>query len=61
MKKEITIYYAKCSDGTYDVVINIDGQDEKNFGGLSEKGLIYIFKEYPDAKIIKTKDEVESL
>lgn len=35
-KLEITIYYRKCEDGTYDIVINVNGQDVANYGGLTE-------------------------
>ena len=61
MNKEITIYYGKCSDGTYDVVINVEGQDSAIYGGLTEAGLKHTFKEYPEAKLINIKDEEESL
>ncbi len=61
MNKEITIYYGKCEDGTYDVVINVEGQDSAIYGGLSEAGLKNTFKEYPEAKLINIKDEEESL
>ena len=52
MNKEITIYYAKCEDGTYDVVINVDGKDVANYGGLTDGGLNHTFNEYPNATII---------
>lgn len=56
MKKEITIYYAKCDDGTYDVLINEDGIDTANYGGLSEGALQLTFKEYPNATLIDTNE-----
>lgn len=56
MKKEITIYYAKCDDGTYDILINVDGHDIGNYGGLSEGGLKETFKEYPTAARINMND-----
>ena len=56
MGKEITIYYGKCDNGTYDILINIDGQDVLNAGGLTEEGLKLTFNEYPDAKLIDTNE-----
>ena len=52
MNKEITIYYAKCNDGTYDVIINVNGQDVANYGCLTENGLKHTFNEYLNATII---------
>ena len=60
-KLEITIYYRKCEDGTYDIVINVNGQDVANYGGLTEGGLKHTFNEYPGAKLINATDEEESL
>lgn len=56
MTKEITIYYGKCDNGTYDILINIDGQDVLNAGGLTEEGLKLTFNEYPGAKLIDTNE-----
>lgn len=56
MKKEITIYYGKCDDGTYDVLINEDGRYTANYGGLSEYALQLTFKEYPNATLIDTNE-----
>ena len=42
-------------------IINVDGKDIANYGGLTEGGLKHTFTYYPEAKLINIKDEEESL
>lgn len=54
MKQEKRVYYEKCADGGYDVVVNVNGHDVGNY---HYSDLKYVLKDFDGAEFIEVNND----